>query len=306
MLSYSNIRPCLNTEYSERGLKIMRKLLFMVILLLNFNAQAEDRLMFGINPGAYGQEDQWVLKDAFQPLAEYVGKAAGTKVYTDITQNFKATDEHANTGQYDLVMANTKLIGQVNQGLGYFPVAKFKDLHAVLLVKAESPYKTIASLKGSRIGIMSRKKLMGPLAVDFLKKHGFVMSRDFRQVQEIQYQDTLVSLVLEGAVDGIFVAPKIADDAMKAHPGKLRILAKTDPIPGFAIALSRKMPQAQANKITEALLTINQSASGKAALAAVVGQAAGNTALTKTSSEEYSKAMVLLDAAEKLYPPLTK
>ncbi len=87
----------------------MQKLLLVVTLLLSFNLQAADRLMFGINPGAFGSEDQWMLKDSFQPLADYIGKAAGTQVRTDITQNIKAVDAHAGTGQYDILLANTSL-----------------------------------------------------------------------------------------------------------------------------------------------------------------------------------------------------
>lgn len=285
----------------------MRKFFFMATLLLSFNLQAAERLMFGINPGTVGKEDQWVLRDSFQPLADYIGKAAGIQVRTDITQNFKAIDEHAGTGRYDLLMAPTNVIGQAYQVSGYYPVAKFRDLHAVFLVRPQSPYQTVASLKNSRIGMISRKTLMGLLSVDLLKNNGLMLNRDFKQVQEIQYMDTLVSLLLEDAVDVITVSPKMATDAMKAHPGKLRILATTDPVPGFAISLSHDMPQAQAKKITEALLTIGQSASGKAALAAItVGGGAGDTHLTKTSSAEYVKAMGLISAAAKLYPPVAK
>lgn len=284
----------------------MRKFFFIATLLLSFNLQAAERLMFGINPGSVGKEDQWVLRDSFQPLADYIGKAAGIQVRTDITQNFKAIDEHAGSGRYDLMMAPTNVIGLATKS-GYYPVAKFKDLHAVFLVGSQSPYQTIAAIKGSRIGMISRKTLMGLLSVNLLKNNGLMLNRDFKQVQEIQFMDTLASLLLEDAVDVITVSPKSAIDAMKAHPGKLRILATTDPVPGFAIALSTDMPPAQAKKITEALLTIENNPSGKAALAAIqVGGGSGETHLTKTSSAEYVKAMGLISAAKKLYPPLPK
>lgn len=285
----------------------MRKFFFIATLLLSFNLQAADRLMFGINPGAYGQEDQWVLRDAFQPFADYIGKAAGTQVRTDITQNFKAIDAHAGTKRYDLLMGPTNVIAKAYKESGYYPVAKFKDLTSVLIVKTQSPYKTVASLKDSRIGMVSRNTLVGQLAANLLQSQGLILNRDFKRVQEIKFQDTLVSLLLDDAVDVISVGPKVAAEAMKAHPGKLRVLAKAEPVPGFAISLSREMPQAQAKRITEALLTIGQNASGKAALAAItVGGGAGNTTLTKTNTEEYVKAMGLLAAAQNLYPAPAK
>lgn len=280
---------------------------FIAGLLLSFNLHAADRLMFGINPGASGQEDQWALKEAFQPLADYIGKAAGIQVRTDITQNFKAMDAHADGGRYDLLMGPTNVIAQAYKDSGYYPVAKFKDLTSVLLVREESPYKTVASLKGSRIGVVSRNTLVGQLAVSLLHSQGLTLNRDFSRVQEINFQDTLVSLLLDNAVDVVSVGPKVAAEALKAHPGKLRVLAKAEPVPGFAISLSRDMPQAQAKKITEALLTIEASASGKAAMAAItVGGGAGNTHLSKTSGAEYLKAMELLGAAKMFYPPLGK
>ncbi len=286
---------------------MMRKLFLIATLLLSFNLQAADRLMFGINPGAYGSEDQWVLRDAFQPLADYIGKAAGIQVRTDITQNFKAIDAHAGTGRYDLLMAPTNVIAQAYKESGDYPVARFKDLASVLLVRTQSPYKTIASLKGSRIGMVSRKTLIGQLAAYLLQSQGVILNRDFKRVQEIKFQDTLVSLLLDDAVDVISVGPKVAAEAMKAHPGKLRVLAKAEPVPGFAISLARDMPQARAKKITEALLTIGQNPSGKAALAAItVGGGAGNTTLSKANTAEYVKVMTLLGAAQKLYPPLPK
>lgn len=285
----------------------MRNLLMIAALLLSFNLQAADRLMFGINPGTVGKEDQWVLRDSFQPLADYIGKAVGIQVRTDITQRFTAIDKQAGSGRYDLLMAPTNAIGQALKQAGYYPVAKFKDLHAVFLVRAQSPYQTIASIKGSRIGMINRKTLMGLLSVYYLKNNGLLLDRDFKQFQEIQFMDTLASLLLEDAVDVVTVSPKSAIEAMKAHPGKLRILTTTDPVPGFAIALSPEMPQAQAKKITEALLTIGDNPSGKAALAAIqVGGGSGETHLTKTSSAEYAKTMVLINAAKKLFPPLAK
>jgi len=285
----------------------MRNLLIIASLLMSFNLQAADRLMFGINPGTVGKEDQWVLRDSFQPLADYIGKAAGIQVRTDITQRFTAIDKQAGSGRYDLLMAPTNAIGQALKQAGYYPVAKFKDLHAVLLVREKSPYKTVASIKNSRIGMISRKTLMGLLSVNFLKDNGLLLNRDFKQEQEIQFQDTLVSMLLEDAVDVISVGPKVAKDAMKAHPGKLRILATTEPVPGFAISLVSDMPKERAKKITEALLSIGDNPSGKAALAAIqVGGGAGDTHLTKTSSAEYAKAMVLISAAKKLLPPLAK
>lgn len=286
----------------------MRTFFFIATLLLSFNLHAADRLTLGINPGAYGQEDQWILSDQFQPFADYIGKAAGVQVRTDITQNFKRIENHAGKKSYDLLLANTTVIGRAYQESGYTPVAKFKDLHAVLLVKEQSPYNTIASLKNSRIGIISRKKLMGPLAVDFLQKQGLVLNRDFKQVQELEYQDALLSLLLNGSLDVISVAPKIAADAIKAQPGKLRILANTTPVPGFAISLSRTMPAAQAQKITDALLTISQSVSGKAALAAItIGSiGGGGSSLEKTNGAEYVNALGLISAAANFYPALKK
>lgn len=285
----------------------MRKLFFIATLLVSFNLQAADRLMFGINPGAYGSEDQWVLRDSFQPLADYIGKAAGIQVRTDITQNFKAIDAHAGKGRYDLLMGPTNVIAQAYKDSGFTPVAKFKDLTSVLLVSAQSPYKTVASLKNSRIGMVSRNTLVGQLAASLLQSQGVLLNRDFKQVQEIKFQDTLVSLLLENAVDVISVGPKVAAEALKAHPGKLRVLAKAEPVPGFAISLAPDMPPAQAKKITEALLTIGDNPSGKAALAAIaVGGGAGNTHLTKTSSAEYVKTMDLIGAAKKLYPAQAK
>ena len=285
----------------------MRKLFFIVLLLLSFNLHAADRLMFGINPGAAGSEDQWVLKEAFLPIANYIGKAAGIQVRTDITQNFKAIDARAGVGRYDLLMGPTNVIGQSYKDSGYYPVAKFKDLTSVLLVRVHSPYKTVASLKGSRIGVVSRNTLVGQLAASLLQSHGLLLNRDFARVQEINFQDTLVSLLMDNAVDVISIGPKVAAEALKTHSADLRILAKAEPVPGFAISLSRDLPPVQAKKITEALLTIGDNTPGKVALAAIsVGGGAGNTHLTKTNSEEYVKAMEMLGAAKMYYPPLTK
>ncbi|WP_124705350.1 phosphate/phosphite/phosphonate ABC transporter substrate-binding protein [Sulfuriferula multivorans] len=283
----------------------MRKIFFVATLLLSFNLQAADRLMFGINPGtAAGKEDQWMLRDSFQPLADYIGKAAGIPVRTDITQNFKSIDEHSGKGRYDLLLAPTNVIGRALLDAGFVPVAKFKDLHATLLVSEQSPYKTVASLKNSRIGMLSRATLMGALSADLLNKQGLLLSKDFQRVQEIRFQDTLVSLLLKNSVDVIAISHEAATKALKDNPGKLRILANTDPVPGFAIALSKDMPQAQAKKITEALLNMGDNASGKAALSvASAGGSVGVTSLTKANSAEYAKVMALISASQKLYPP---
>ena len=282
----------------------MRQILCLVLLLLSANAQAGERLMFGILPGAAGKQDQMTLRESFTPLVEYVGRAAGAEMRMDITQNFKAIDDRADKGRYHLLMANTHVIAHANQEGGYYPVAKFKDISAVLLVPLDSAFKKISDLKNTRIGIMNREALVGTLAANMLKANGVLLNKDFKSVQEFKFQDAMVDTLVAGGVDVVTVNQKIADEAIKKYADKVRILAKSDPVPGFAIALSPELSSDQAEKITKALLSIGDNPAGKAALAAIIGTAAGNTKLSKASADEYLKAVEVIDSAKKLYPPL--
>ena len=281
----------------------MRKIIAVVVLLISCNLHAGERLMFGINPGASGKEDQMTLRESFQPLADYISKAAGSEVRTDITQNFKAIDDRAGKGRFQILMGTTHVIGNAFKDSGYYPVAKFKNLSAVFLVAANSKYKSLPDLKNSKIGVMSRDALVGPLAVHALKTHGLTLTKDFKEVREFKFQDAMVASLLAGGSDVVTVNPKVAEDALKAHGDKVRILGKSEPLPGFAISLSPDMPNEDAAKITKALLTIGDNPAGKAALASLIGSTAGNTKLTKADSDEYVKATEIIESAKKLYPP---
>ena len=257
---------------------------------------------FGVFAGSASKDNQSDLRAEFKPLMDYVAKETGDNIKLEISQSFKNMGNRLNSsGHFSILLAPAQVTADA-MNEGYTPVAKWnKQLSGMFVVATNQPYKNIAALKGTRLGIASRDTAIGPLCMGALNKAGLRADRDMGSIYEGKFMDVMAQELKSGSLDAICISP-IAWKALNTDsPGAFRILAETPRIPGFAISLRDDLPPQEKKKLTAVLASIGKSPEGKAALAAISGSASGATETQSTNSEEYASADELLTQGKKLY-----
>lgn len=165
----------------------------MLGTLLSVSAQtlAADYRM-GVFAGSAGKDNQAELKAMFTPLAEHIARATGNTVRLEISQSFSNMERRLGAGRYTLFLGPPQVTADAIEE-GFEPVAKWdKPIFGVVVVPADAPYKTLADLKGARVGIAARDTAVGPLCIDVLKKSALRPDRDFAALYEGRFQDAMV------------------------------------------------------------------------------------------------------------------
>jgi ABC-type phosphate/phosphonate transport system substrate-binding protein len=149
--------------------------------------------------------------------------------------------------------------------------------------------------------VYTRTSSVGPVSLHWLLLND-IKVEDIT-LKEFKDQEEMVDALMENQVDAIAVAESGQDSANKRYGAKVKQFSKSDPFPGYAIAVSKTFPKEAAIKLTQSLWKLDDTPEGKDALKAVIiGSAAGSSEIKETTAREYIKAAEQIDRARKLYP----
>jgi serine/threonine protein kinase len=258
-------------------------------------------LTLAINPGSIRDTEELQMRSSMQPMMNILSQATGRPIDMSLVKDF-APPAGKSRPAHDMIMAVTDKIGDAARDFGYAPVGKFRNIHAYYLSKTNGNIEKLTDLKGKTLGVYTRGSSVGPVSLHWLLINDIKVEEI--KLKEFGDQDDMADALMENRVDAIAVAESGQDSALKRYGGKLHQFSKSDPFPGYAIALAKDFPPDLAVKLTQALWKLNETAEGQEALKAVIiGSAAGSTEIKETTSREYIKAAEQIERARKLYPP---
>ena len=201
------------------------------------------------------------------PLDAHLEKVLGQRVDFLIAKDYKDSVDMLVDGR-----ANAAYIGVVSyfealeRGVKIAPLVAPIDQYTArpwyrscIIVAANSPIKTLADLKGKRVGFVNRSSTSGylmPLVA--LKQMGIDPERDFAQVIFGGTHDQTKELLETNQVDA--VATNLASYARWKKLGKLtsqnsRVLWESTPVPHAPVLVSQDLPSETIEKLKEAFLT---------------------------------------------------
>ena len=249
----------------------------------------------GIFAGSASKDNQTELKAMYKPLVDYIAKATGDTIKPEISQSFANMDRHLGNSRYSIFLGPPHVTaGAIEEG--FEPVAKWnKPLFSLFIVLTDSPYKTIADLKGTRVGLASRDTVAGPLCINALNKAGLRADKDFASVYEGKFMDVMARQVEEKGLDALCTGPGPWKSMNEGSPGKFRVVGESVRVPGFAFSIDSELSDKEKNKLTDALVGIGQNPEGLRALQAITGSAAGATDTLVTNAKEYFAANLLVE-----------
>jgi len=223
------------------------------------------------------------LEAKAKPLEKMLGDKLGIKVTVSVSTDYNTVIEAMSSKKVDIgflppsnyVVAHDKrkaadlLLQAQRFGVDDATGAPTKELvdfyKAMVVVKADSPIKSIADLKGKKVGwqgVTSAAGYVYPGAL--LKKNGVDPQTDVTPTQ-FQGHDKAVIALLNGQVDAIGVFQDIRYQMLKDYPNAVketRVLAFTEPIPNDTIAVRSDMNAEWRKKIQDAFIAIAKDPEG--------------------------------------------
>ncbi|MBT9589696.1 MAG: PhnD/SsuA/transferrin family substrate-binding protein [Thiobacillus sp.] len=249
----------------------------------------------GIFAGSASKDNQTELKAMYKPLIDYIAKATGDTIKPEISQSFGNMDRHLGNSRYSIFLGPPHVTAAAIEE-GFEPVSKWnKPLFSLFIVLADSSYKTIADLKGARVGLASRETVAGPLCINALNKAGLRADKDFASVYEGKFMDVMTRQVQEKGLDTLCAGPGVWKSINEESPGKFRVIGESVRVPGFAFSIDSELSGKEKKKLTDVLVGIGQNPDGLRALQAITGSAAGATDTLATTAKEYFTANLLVE-----------
>ncbi|HYH37506.1 MAG TPA: phosphate/phosphite/phosphonate ABC transporter substrate-binding protein [Azospirillum sp.] len=215
-----------------------------------------DTLVFTYTP----VEDPAVYANIFKPFQEELGKCTGKKVVYFQVQSNAAEIEAMRSGRLHVAGFSTGPTGFAVNLAGAVPFAVkggesgFQGYQLWMLVKADSPYKTLADLKGKKIAHTSPSSNSGNLAPRALfPELGLVPEKDYQVLYSGKHDQSVM-----GVVSGDYDAAPVASDVYTrmVHRGqvdgnKIRVIYKSETFPTSSFAHAHSLKPELAQKLVQ-------------------------------------------------------
>ena len=253
------------TRLNSRG-----PLLLALLLSAASGAMAQDgALTLGISEGTSGGLDHAQVINKYQGLANVIGTSIKRKVQVVFVREFAQLEEGMAKGRLDLVMARpSDYPARGVRDHGYkFVVSARPDGNCLIVVREDSPLKTLADARGKRWVFPETAAYMTKFCTAELRDRGIVLA-----TENVKY-------VREQAAITFFMDNKFADVggiASYSGPAKsldkngFRVLHKSVSQPYFPIVAGKRVSEGDVARI-QAELTGLGEAPEDAALLKTVG-----------------------------------
>jgi phosphonate transport system substrate-binding protein len=205
-------------------------------------------------------EDPALYASQFRPFTDYLSQCTGKRVvYFQVTSN-AAQVEAMRSGRLHIAGFSTGPTAFAVNLAGAVPFAvkgnaqEYESYRVVVLVRADSPFQSLADLKGRRVAHTSATSNSGNLAPRaFFPEHGLVPDQDYRVVYSGGH-DRSVMGVNAGDYDAAPVASDVFNRMVQrgqVRRENFRIIWQSDPFPTSSFAHAHDLKPELAQRIRQ-------------------------------------------------------
>lgn len=223
-----------------------------------------DPIIFGILP--FVSTEQLVIQ--FTPIAQYLSTNLEVAVRIETAPDFIEFARRTNeTQRYDILFTAPHFYPRAHSKAGYRLIAGVDSpgMWAVIVVPRNSEIQNINDLPGKRLATVHPAGLATLLVKKYLSSAGIDPDNDITMVITPSHDASLLSSY-HGVTDASALMQPPYEAASARVKENMRIIARTESTPHIPISVGSRINDGCAAKIAELLITMNTTASGKAAL----------------------------------------
>ena len=208
------------------------------------------------------------LVKRFAPLTAYLSRELGIKIRMETAPDFLTFVQRTQNGKhYDILFTAPHLYYLAHQDHGYRAVARVDrpGMQAVIVAPRTHGITAVEDLRGKRLATTDPLALATVLVRARLREAGIDPDKDLTLVPTPSHNASLLS-TYQGVTDA---AALILPLFRRANPDirkNMTIVAKTRMVPHMPIAVAPWIDAVTADRIGQALITLNRSAEGRALL----------------------------------------
>ncbi len=234
-------------------------------------AWAQSPLVFAVSEGTSGGgssvgDEQMAVK--YRPVVEVMERVLGQKVAVRYVRDFRQLEDGMKGARFDLVMARpSDYPARGVRDYGYQAVTTTQpDGHCLLVVKADSPLKTLDELKGKRVILPERVAYMTKFCLAEMRDQKLGINPD--EVTYVREQGAIPFAIQNGLshVGGIASYSGVAGRLQKEG---LRVLHKSRAQPYLPLIAGAKIPADKVQQLGAELVALSKTEAGGKALAAI-------------------------------------
>ena len=261
-----------------RRLLLIPAIFLSTILLAHSVARCEDwrRQYAEINLGVVTSENEADRVARYKPVRDYLQRVLGVEVkwrtatdYAGIIEGVKAKKiELARFGPASYAQCWIITNGAVEPLVGDIDEQDTFGYYSVLIVKADSPYKTLDDLRGKKLAFADPNSTSGYQAPQFfLMEQGYNTGTFFGETTFSGSHENSVMALLNGTVDVAatwwnnesYSNPQRMEHKGMIPPGQWRIVWKSPQLPASPWAMPTYLPEQMRQDITNALMHMPQA-----------------------------------------------
>lgn len=235
-------------------------LLLGAAAVLPLGATAAPTYTFGVVP----QFEQRKLFAIWKPVVDELAKRSGLDIKLVVTLSVPEFEAALEAGTFDFVYANPYHILKVRDSQGYIPLVRDEEpLRGILVVRKDSPLKSVKELDGKTIAVPSPNALGASLLLrsELERLHGVHL-----QMLNVKTHSSVYLHVLNGLTEAGGGVQKTLGEQAPTIQSQLRVLYTTHDIPSHPVAAHPRIPAESRERIRKALLDLGATPAGKVLL----------------------------------------
>ncbi len=221
--------------------------------------QATEVYRFGIVPQQSGSR----LARLWTPILQYLETRTGYRFRFATARNIPTFEKRLQAGKYDFAYMNPYHYVEAHTLAGYqaFAKAKKKRLKGIIVVRKETPFKTLKDLDSAEMAFPSNAFAANLVPRAIISENGIDIEPHYVASHDSVYRNIARGRYAAGG--GVMRTYRNAPEEFR---NKLRILWTSDGYTPHAFAASPRVPPEVVAKVQAAMLEMDQSPEGRALL----------------------------------------
>ena len=247
------------------------RLLVLALAGAAAGAVSAQSLVFAVSEGTSGAgtsvgDEQMATK--YRPVIEVMERVLGQKIAVRYVRDFRQLEDGMKSARFDLVLARpSDYPARGVRDYGYQSVTTTQpDGHCLLVVKEDSPLKSLDELKG--------KRMILPERVAYMSKFCLAEMRDQKvgiSPEEVTYvrEQGAIPFALQNGLSHVGGIASYSGVAGRLQKEGLRVLHKSRPQPYLPMIAGAKIPADKVQQLGAELVALSKTEVGGKALAAI-------------------------------------